>query len=100
MLYFKTMNIANFNFPPEKNRLLVEQRGISFEEIIEAISSEKLIDVTDHPNQIKYPGQQLFIVDIDGYVYAVPFVYENRTTVFLKTIYPTRKLTRKYRQGE
>lgn len=78
----------------------MKQRGICFEEMIEAILSGKMVDVTDHPNQTKYPNQQLFIVDMDGYIYAVPFVYENRDTVFLKTIYPTRKLTRQYKQGD
>ena len=92
------MNIKTFNFSPEKNKTLLENREISFEEIIDAILGERLVDVVDHPNQIKYPGQRLFIVDMDGYVYAVPFITENDHTVFLKTIYPTRKLTKKYKQ--
>ena len=97
-LYSAGIMIKIFNFSPEKNKLLVEERGISFEEIVNAILEEKLIDVVDHPNQTKYPGQKLFIVDIDNYVYAVPFVMENKETAFLKTIYPTRKLTKKYIQ--
>ena len=90
------MNIVNFNFSPEKNKLLIEERGISFEEIIEAILGGEVIEITDHPNKVKYPRQKIYLLNIDNYVYAVPFIYENNTTVFLKTIFPTRKLTKKY----
>lgn len=38
------------------------------------------------------------LLNIDNYVYAVPFVYENDSTIFLKTIFPTRKSTKKYLQ--
>jgi len=37
----------------------------------------------------------MFIVEIGGYVYAVPFT-ENDNSYFLKTIFPSRKLTKKY----
>jgi uncharacterized DUF497 family protein len=92
------MDIVNFNFSPEKNKLLIAQRGISFEEAIEAILDGGLLEITDHPNKSKYPKQKVYIINIDDYVYAVPFIYENRATVFLKTIFPTRKLTKKYLQ--
>ena len=37
----------------------------------------------------------MFVVRIRGYVYLVPFV-ETDSEVFLKTIIPSRKATRKY----
>lgn len=52
----------------------------------------------DHPNAEKYPNQLLYEVDVDGYVHVVPVVREGRI-LFLKTIYPSRKATRK-RSGE
>ena len=57
-----------------------------------------LIDVVKHPNQSKYPNQQILIVEIKEYVYLVPFVEaeENR---FLKTIIPSRKATSEYLGG-
>jgi len=58
-----------------------------------------LLDVLEHPNQERYPGQRIFIVNIDDYAYLVPFV-ESETEVFLKTIIPSRKATNIYlRQG-
>ena len=42
-----------------------------------------------------YSGQQVFVVNVDGYVYLVPFV-EDAQAVFLKTIIPSRKATKRY----
>ncbi len=39
--------------------------------------------------------QKIFIVDIDEYVFLVPFV-EDDEGIFLKTIIPSRKMTKKY----
>ena len=72
------------------------ERGISFERVVFEISLGNELDVLEHPNQEKYPGQKILIVQVDDYVYAVPFV-ETETEIFLKTIIPSRKATRKYR---
>jgi hypothetical protein len=83
---------ADYAFDPEKNAWLMRERGISFEQIIALIESGKLIQVLEHSNKQRYPGQLLYEVDVDGYVYVVPVVREGRT-LFLKTIYPSRKAT-------
>jgi hypothetical protein len=57
-----------------------------------------LLDVVEHPNPERYPGQRLFIVDIGDYAWLVPFV-ETQDEVFLKTIIPSRKATRRYLRG-
>ena len=85
-----------FNWDVEKNQLLILERGISFERIVFEISSGNELAVLAHPNQEKYPGQSISMVQVDDYVYAVPYV-ENDTEIFLKTIIPSRKATRKYR---
>lgn len=72
------------------------ERGISFERVVFEISLGNELAVLDHPNQEKYPGQKILIVQVDDYVYAVPFV-ETETEIVLKTIIPSRKATRKYR---
>ncbi len=82
-----------YNWNPEKNQLLIKERGISFERIVFEISSGNELDVLEHPNQQKYPGQRISIVQVDDYVYAVPFV-ETETEIFLKTIIPSRKATK------
>jgi hypothetical protein len=89
-----TPKLYNWNF--EKNQLLLRDRGISFERIVFEISLGNEVDVVLHPNQDKYPGQMISMVEVDGYVYAVPFV-ETETEIFLKTIIPSRKATKHYR---
>ena len=76
--------------------MLVQERGISFERIVFEISCGNELAVLEHPNQEKYLGQKILMVQVDDYVYAVPFV-ETETEIFLKTIVPSRKATRQYR---
>jgi len=52
----------------------------------------------DHPNQKQYPGQKLYFVNVEGYIYVVPHVIEDEY-VFLKTIIPNRKATRDYKNS-
>ena len=85
-----------FDWDEVKNEDLLRERNISFEEIVWCVEQkEGLLDIIDHPNQAKFAHQKLFIVALRGYVYIVPFV-EDEHKIFLKTIYPSRKLTRKY----
>ncbi len=87
-----------FTWNSEKNELLARERGITFEEIVQKIESGAMIIETDHPNPEKYPNQKILIVDVDGYAYLVPFVID-QNEIFLKTIIPSRKATRKYLGG-
>ena len=85
-----------FDWSTEKNRQLIEQRGISFERIVVAIEQGYLVDVLEHPNQDDYPGQLVYAVEIDQYIHLVPFVTRPDGTRFLKTIIHSRKATRAY----
>ena len=87
--------MKRFNWNNEKNKKLIKERGISFEEIVICIEQGHMLDEIEHPNQEKYEGQRMFIVQVDKYAYLVPFV-ENVKEVFLKTIIPSRKATRLY----
>jgi uncharacterized DUF497 family protein len=83
---------------PEKNDLLMEERGISFEEVVLNIQLGNEVDIYDHPNQQRYPGQKISVVLIEGYAYLVPFV-ETDDEIFLKTIIPSRKATKQHSGG-
>lgn len=85
-----------YNFSAEKNRWLIENRGISFEEIIAVLDENGSLDVIQHPNIEKYSHQKMIVVEFHDYVYLVPFVEEEDDTLFLKTIFPHRKFTKKY----
>ena len=88
-----------FDWNNGKNELLKKERNISFEEVILAIEKNRLLAVLEHPNQKKYPSQQIYIVEIDNYAYVVPFV-ETEEKIFLKTIIPSRKMTKIYLTGD
>lgn len=87
-----------FDWNDEKNELLKKSRGVSFEQVVLAIASGDLIDRLKHPNSEKYPGQMIFLVRIEDYIYSVPFI-EDDEKIFLKTIIPNRKAARKYLGG-
>ena len=87
------MKIYSWNI--EKNKELKKSRGICFEDIILAINDGKLLDIINHPNKQKFPNQKIFIVEYSNYAFLVPFV-EDKEKVFLKTIIPSRKMTKLY----
>lgn len=87
----------HFDYSPEKNLFLKEVRGISFEEVELAIDEGRVLDITDHPNRKKYPNQKVYVLNINNYVYLVPFVKKSEKEIFLKTIFPSRKAVKKYR---
>ena len=80
----------------DKNEKLKRERHVSFEEVVYHIEQGDIVDITLHPNQEKYPGQQMYIIRLRGYLHLVPFV-ETEDEIFLKTIIPSRKAEREYR---
>jgi len=82
----------------EKNALLKAERGVSFEDVVFHIMAGDILDTVDHPNQERYPGQQIHVIVIEEYVYLVQFV-ESDEEVFLKTIIPSRQATKSYLGG-
>ncbi len=86
---------GHYDFSSYKNEKLKKERGISFEEIVVAVIEGRLMDIIEHPNKEKYPNQRVLVVQIEEYGYLVPFV-EEKERMFLKTIIPSRKVTRDY----
>jgi uncharacterized DUF497 family protein len=87
-----------FVWNEDKNALLKSERRISFEDIVFCVQSGALLDVLEHPSQERYKGQKIFVVRIDEYAYLIPFI-EDDHQIFLKTIIPSRKATKKYLKG-
>ena len=86
-----TMKPINWN--STKNQQLVAQRGISFEDIVFYMQQGQLLDDIQHPNSVKYSEQRIFVVNVDNYVHLVPYI-ENQQEIFLKTVIPSRKVTK------
>jgi len=87
--------MENILWDEEKNNLLKQSRGISFERVAVLLEQRQVLDIIDHSDQAKYPGQKVAVVEMDGYAYLVPFV-PHKDGVFLKTIIPSRKATKQY----
>jgi uncharacterized DUF497 family protein len=82
-----------FRWSSDKNQQLLAQRSICFEAVVVAIETGGLLDVLAHPNPERYSGQRILVVEVNQYVYLVPYV-EDDDHLFLKTIIPSRKATR------
>ena len=80
----------------EKNEILKTRYGFGFERVVVALSAGGLIQVSEHPNRARYGHQKQFFLWIDDYVWVVPFV-ETSQGVFLKTMFPSRKATKRSR---
>lgn len=73
-----------------KSKRLKKIRGVSFEEIIKG----KLVTIFKHPTK---DNQRILVYNYREYLWAVPSVIEG-DKIFLKTIYPSRKLTKIYKK--
>ena len=87
--------MSEFDWNDEKNEVLERTRGVCFEDVLFHIQNGDVLDVIRHPNQARYPRQNIIVLDVEGYVWLVPYV-KTRGTRFLKTIIPSRKATREY----
>ena len=81
----------NFNFNREKNEKIFLERGITFDDVIEAIVYKGILLNFDNPNKEKYPNQKILVVNVNNYAYCVPYIIQKDDTWFLKTMYPSRK---------
>jgi len=80
----------------EKNKKLLEERGITFEVIAQTMDSGGYLDLFYHPTR---KNQKLLILRVGTYVYSVPCVLEENGDLFLKTAFPSRKYKKIYDNG-
>jgi len=88
-----------FEWDPEKNEWLKRERNISFEKIIFHLSQGDVWKIADHPDRGNYPGQKIYFVIVENYIYLVPRVV-GKEFIFLKTIIPSRKATKMYQNEQ
>jgi uncharacterized DUF497 family protein len=88
-----------FEWNPNKNKRLKIERNISFEQIIFHLSQGDIWKIADHPDQKKYPSQRIYFVIVEDYIYLVSHIM-NDNYIFLKTIIPSRKATKIYKEGK
>lgn len=68
------------------------KRNISFGQISEIIVEKKYLDILEHPDRI---NQSIFLIEMNDYIYAVPFLIDEDENIILKTAFPGRKLMKK-----
>jgi hypothetical protein len=80
-----------FRWDNAKNERLKAIRGVSFEEIIQS----KYLGIELHRRR---KNQMIMLFKYKRYVWVVPCVIEEGY-VFLKTAFPSRKYTKRYKRG-
>ena len=84
------------HFNEEKNQLLKVTRGVCFDDAIKALENDKVLADIIHPSK-KYKHQRIYILNINNYAYAVPYVINTRKKeIFLKTMFASRVFTSRY----
>jgi len=86
-------------FDEQKNQKLKAERGIGFEDVINAITDGKILEIIPHHNKDEYPNQMILIIEIKGYAYLAPYL-EEEDLLILKTVFPSRKFTKLYLGGK
>lgn len=76
-----------FYWNEAKNQKLKKERGVCFEDAIEAITEGKILG--EYAGKGKYAHQKYYILSIKGYPYVAPYV-EDEEKIFLKTVFPNR----------
>ncbi len=84
-----------YDWDESKNIKLKAERLVGFEDILTAINEGRTLANIEHPNKLRYGSQKILVVEINNYAYLVPYT-EDDEKIFLKTIYPSRRFTKKY----
>ena len=92
----KDITVKPIRWNEEKNQLLMIQRKLSFEMVLDKLENQDILVRRSHPDKKRYPHQFIFVVEMNGYICYVPFV-ENDEKIFLKTIIPSRKLEKEFK---
>ena len=84
--------MKEFRWNDDKNKLLKEERGVSFEEILDS----KFIGAERHPTR---KNQMVLKFEYKKYIWIIPCVVEGKY-IFLKTMFPSRKYTKLFKEEE
>lgn len=83
--------MSAFRWNALKNERLKKTRGVSFEELLE----ERYVITKQHP---KRENQLMMLYEHKDYIWVIPYI-DTEKGVFLKTLYPSRYWTKRYREG-
>lgn len=97
MVVAKLLLISNISTVILKDNLARKPSDVARDQELKKllINDGNLLGIRLHYNQAKYKGQKIFYVRITDQVYVVPYEKEDDGTIFLKTLYPSRKAKKK-----
>jgi len=84
--------MKEFRWDEDENKFLKQERGVSFEEILDS----KFIGAERHPTR---KNQMVLKFEYKKYIWIIPCVIEDKF-IFLKTIFPSRKYTKMFKVRE
>jgi len=84
--------MKEFRWNEDKNKFLKQERGVSFEEILDST----FIGAERHPTR---KNQMVLKFEYKKYIWIIPCVIEDKF-IFLKTIFPSRKYTKMFKVKE
>jgi len=76
-----------FDYNKDKNRLLFDERGVTFQDAIHSIAEKGVLADFPHPNTERYPNQRILVVEINEYTYCVPYVIDSEDAFSNQKIY-------------
>ena len=76
-----------------KNSRLKKTRGVSFEDLIK---KGKIIKIQKHP---KRTSQKIMLIEYKKYIWVIPYIKDASGTIFLKTLFQSRKYTKLFKEG-
>jgi len=79
-----------FEWDEKKNREVQQERGVTFQDVVDAVEDNRVLFFGKDKRQDKYPGQYLLVVEINNYPWVVPCEFRG-DKLRLITIYPSRK---------
>ncbi len=85
-----------FEYSIEMNNWLKINRGISFETVVTYVMENKIIDIIHNPTR---KNQFMYVFKYENLIHVCPFV-NNANGIFLKTIFPDRKIAKLYEEKE
>ena len=94
MMKFYSLENLEFFWDKQKNEKLIIERKISFEDVLVYLSGNSFLKVVNGNRN----NQSYLLLEIEGYIYVVPFTKDGNK-IFFKTIFPSRKMTKKYLGG-
>ena len=83
------ISIQELEWDEKKSQITKQKHGKSLEEIALHIRAGKAVAFFEHPNQKKYPGQWLIVLDLEGYPWVVPCEFRGNK-LRLVTAFPNR----------